>query len=526
MLRYSRLYLLWLAMASCASAADDSHNKKFINNKPSVAAETASLRRRLIDATEAKGAATIAPAEGETIHTGESVGEVVADNTQTQSEVTPQEAAGKSDTTALTETPDGGGSTVAVATEDATTAFQTTPDTTTQPPPDSQTGSGETEIIVTPPENEGDPQTPNAATGGGGGGDEIPNGTNNPPADQKQQDGGGTANAENNACILATDCEACKLAAMLTQSTNQDMTCLWNVKEAAPPCTLVQQADAPAPADVCLKQNEAVAPTPPGSSTDNSKSKWDEGDNNDEGDDGGSSFTLVVGCLAVVLVGGAALRFRKQAASRFGGGDDGKSIAVSDFGSILGSAASRSTYNKSETVPLSRATADDDEEWGWEDSSAGSNNGGAVEMTAKKDDEDLTMAFAMSQTRPSAPKSSPMSRPKSASRPSAPSSYSHNSHTTTAAAAAATPAMPAMHITSLGVKKATGASSLANKKKPIKKKDDDLFASMGLAAKPTFSHVPKPKAPAKTKSSALAATDLGGDADWDDDGDLDDLLND
>jgi hypothetical protein len=52
----------------------------------------------------------------------------------------------------------------------------------------------------------------------------------------------------------------------------------------------------------------------------------------------------------VVLLGGAAYRLRKNAAGfGLGGGDDGKSTAISDFGSILGSVASRSTYNKSET---------------------------------------------------------------------------------------------------------------------------------------------------------------------------------
>jgi hypothetical protein len=173
------------------------------------------------------------------------------------------------------------------------------------------------------------------------------------------------------------------------------------------------------------------------------------------------------------------------------------------------------------SVPLARSSPDDDEEWGWEDSSTG-DNGGDVEMTAKNDDEDLTMAFSISQTRPSAPKASPAVRPKSSPVVSRPINSSMSS---TPYSAAATSAMPTMQITSLGLKKASGVG-LAKKKPMKKKQEDDLFASMGLAAKPTFSQAPKAKTAAKPNSSALAATDMGDEPDWDDDGDLDDLLND
>ena len=69
------------------------------------------------------------------------------------------------------------------------------------------------------------------------------------------------------------------------------------------------------------------------------------------------------------------------------------------------------------------------------------------------------------------------------------------------------------------------------KKKQNKNQADDLFASMGLAAKPTFSATTSSstttKAPLSKKSSDLVATDLMSvDAKWDDDGDLDDLLDD
>lgn len=175
-----------------------------------------------------------------------------------------------------------------------------------------------------------------------------------------------------------------------------------------------------------------------------------------------------------------------------------------------------------DSAPLARASTDDDEEWGWEDSSQGGVDGD-VELSNKKDDEDLSMAFAMSTKRhPPPPKASPVfsrapaiaSVQQQTSRPTsvAPSSFSPNN----------------LQITTLGASTAT--SSMAKKKPIIKKQDDDLFASMGLAAKPNFSTTNSSsmtKASDTTKkSTTLAATDLGNDANWDDDGDLDDLLDD
>lgn len=94
-------------------------------------------------------------------------------------------------------------------------------------------------------------------------------------------------------------------------------------------------------------------------------------------------------------------------------------------------------------------------------------------------------------------------------------------------------------ITHAGVRKAA-----AQPKKPEQPKEDDIFASMGLSAKPKFSHTSNPppsggllrttvgrtRAEAAPVPSALsaAAADVGGDAgsDWGDDSDLDDLLDD
>lgn len=101
-------------------------------------------------------------------------------------------------------------------------------------------------------------------------------------------------------------------------------------------------------------------------------------------------------------------------------------------------------------------------------------------------------------------------------------------------------------ITSLGEKK-----QKPTPKKPERKQEDDIFASMGLSAKPKFTPAPKPTSgpsPLATGGSRWAqttattmttpSTNFGAaelkatasmdddDDNWDDDGDLDDLLDD
>ena len=210
------------------------------------------------------------------------------------------------------------------------------------------------------------------------------------------------------------------------------------------------------------------------------------------------------------------------------------------------------------SIHLASAT-DDDEEWGWEDSSAG---GADVEMMGSfssarvKDDEALNEALAIDKKQP-APKffmSPPPMRSNSAGGGAGGNKKTSSSPRVTArppAAAAAAAAPPssspppvhhtsatppmAMQITSLGQKTVTN-----NKKPPVravKKNDDDLFASMGLSSKPTFA----PKQPAgvlgskqsmvsSTSSSTSSWRNASVEADeaakCDDDGDLDDLLND
>lgn len=109
--------------------------------------------------------------------------------------------------------------------------------------------------------------------------------------------------------------------------------------------------------------------------------------------------------------------------------------------------------------------------------------------------------------------------------------------------------MQGLAITSLGPKRTAPAAAPKKAVAPAPSPEDDIFASMGLAAKPKFVHAPaappKPAAtttmsssrwnnapaPAAPVASKLISSgnslDGGGDDDnWDDDGDLDDLLDD
>ena len=92
-----------------------------------------------------------------------------------------------------------------------------------------------------------------------------------------------------------------------------------------------------------------------------------------------------------------------------------------------------------------------------------------------------------------------------------------------------------MQITSLGKASSARSTAGAAAKKKKTNPDDDLFASMGLSAKPKFSKpakkttmpVRKPAAAAApTPSWKATSMEDNTSADWDDDGDLDDLLND
>lgn len=191
------------------------------------------------------------------------------------------------------------------------------------------------------------------------------------------------------------------------------------------------------------------------------------------------------------------------------------------------------------SVPLAGV---DDDEWGWDDS------GGDVELPSSRkqqeDDEDLRLAMALSlsesPTPPQASKSGmgmapfPTRRTNSGVRTT---SFSDDDnppvgHTQVSAprAPASPPSMP--KIAGLGVRQ-----TVPTRKKEEKPKEDDIFASIGLTAKPKFSSRPTAPggymsgartAPAPVTSALSAAVadvgDVVGD-DWGDDSDLDDLLD-
>lgn len=229
---------------------------------------------------------------------------------------------------------------------------------------------------------------------------------------------------------------------------------------------------------------------------------------------------------------------------------------------------------------------ENDEEWGWGDDDG--DTGGDVELASSfKDDNSVHKRRTSSNESLTANKTSPMFHKKSPHSAIQPKTHTPSDHHIPKLPKAVPPApvsggsglslkakpaapMPAMSlptpttvpsapsstnsadfshlqgmtITSLGPKRAV--PSAPAKKPPAPSPDDDIFASMGLAAKPTFSHAPAPAtiptavsssrwnapvsapAPAPAQKLVVASSSLGVDdvANWDDDGDLDDLLDD
>jgi len=318
-------------------------------------------------------------------------------------------------------------------------------------------------------------------------------------------------------CADALECEAC-ISMVEAQSP-----CAWIEKK----CVNGQQSNAidNTNANICQEAKEQTT-TPMNDTTDgnvNEAGKVGTTTTNsfsDEyyDDESGSTFAAVAFFMATALIGGGVYWFKQL--KNNGDSKDGGS-SNSEFG--IPKKGGKGFAN-SETVPL--AATDDDEEWGWEDNSQRQNDGDVELIGTKKEDHDLTRAFAMQST--GLPRNI-SAQPQNISKRSSPivsrtKKTPAMSNFPSAATTTAAPTVPSLKITSLG-------KSSSVPKKPIKKKntDDDLFASMGLSAKPTFSQN-KPKVESKSsvttsKLSTLATTDLGN-ADWDDDGDLDDLLND
>jgi hypothetical protein len=152
--------------------------------------------------------------------------------------------------------------------------------------------------------------------------------------------------------------------------------------------------------------------------------------------------------------------------------------------------------------------------------------------------------------------SSSTSKPGLALSKPPPPSFQSPSTAPVPSAASQPPATPLSDFGNLGGMKITSLGPVRSNTMPSKKPpapapppEDDIFASMGLLAKPTFSHstpapAPAPSAPssrwsaavplaaASSSASAMVGTRLDAaevaddDGNWDDDGDLDDLFED
>jgi len=280
-------------------------------------------------------------------------------------------------------------------------------------------------------------------------------------------------------------------------------------------------------------------------------------DGGDDGGGGGGGGGFFMGVVLLALIGGAVYFVRTKLLPGGGIGKMKEVMDGSDLQSVFttsGSSAVRSA-GKYENVPLTSSDDDDDEEWGWED---GGESNGDIELPKKEEKKpDFSLGLANSSNNRSGTSSSRLTPPMSKSspvtsrptrtipatktpdwseptRPAAspkpvPALPSHQSPTLSATSPPSSGSMPVMplKITSLGSKTSRpGGVTKKKKAKPASKPEDDLFASMGLAAKPSFSaSKPATKATASVPSWKAADTSEPASADWDD-ADLDDLLDD
>ena len=244
-------------------------------------------------------------------------------------------------------------------------------------------------------------------------------------------------------------------------------------------------------------------------------------------------------------------------------------------------AASTTNSNRgNETIPLSTAA---DEEWGWEDEEMGTNlelsgMGGGGGVNEAKEDDDLAMAIAMSLSESQnsgeeakastttsvssfSSSSTKMTRPTNninSSRVSAKDKIKPQRSASPNVTSTTPPPSGGDSIEDLlgqmGGNGGVMITSFGQKPKPMSKpkkttpkreSSDDIFASMGLSSIPKTSASSRPPAaptsggwqtksrtqnePTSAPLPSLRADSLGiddEDADWGDDGDLDDLLDD
>jgi hypothetical protein len=193
-------------------------------------------------------------------------------------------------------------------------------------------------------------------------------------------------------------------------------------------------------------------------------------------------------------------------------------------------------------APLAKSSTNDDEEWGWEDSSQGGDDV-QVELTSTKkdDDQDLTMAFSITGKKTSMSPQSTASEPVFHRNPhtitsnTIPITSNNQSATSTGMALGPNTSTFSLSLTNpITSLETTTTTMTTNKMKATQKptqQSEDVFTSMGLASTPNFTPTTSKSALTKSsttanKSTSLAAIELGLDSNWDDDGDLDDLLDD
>jgi hypothetical protein len=195
-------------------------------------------------------------------------------------------------------------------------------------------------------------------------------------------------------------------------------------------------------------------------------------------------------------------------------------------------------YQTLNRAPLAKSSSNDDEEWGWEDSSQGGDDI-QIELasTKKDDDQDLTMAFSITGKRTSIQPQPATSDPvfhRTSHITSTTSAITTSSQISNPTVVTVVPASTYPHTTPITSLETTPVVATKKKTTANSTQSDDVFTSMGLASTPSFTSsttsksavMPKASTNASKKSSSLSAIDLGLDSNWEDDGDLDDLLDD
>eukprot|EP00978_Attheya_sp_CCMP212_P026095 scaffold85134_cov51-Attheya_sp.AAC.9 len=371
-------------------------------------------------------------------------------------------------------------------------------------------------------------------------------------------------------CESATLCSECvgDVAAAVETHSNSEQTCTWidvlaEKGEGGFKCTAVTKTDS---FENVKCTDDTSSPSSVGSE---SRGSSEEG--------GGSSFRAF---YILIMFAGAGAYARNKMLGQNMFLDRRSSSGPSDTGSQ--SQRERGQYQ--EIAPLSNNSDD----WGWEDEASG------VDMelpptssfhshrSVENEEEDLEMALAMSLSEsPGKSTTLPTPIPTSRAIPKRTTSSgsgtgssnsrinaatSTNSSSTHSSGSVAKPNPPPTRITSLAKPNPppTRITSLGKKLAPSAAKkiekppqEDDIFASMGLSAKPNFAAAPRTggsvpgtfaakasppvsgsswrsavqASPAPVISAYSATTgmeDLGSDegSNWDDDSDLDDLLDD